>query len=361
MKIAILGAVNIKHMTLISHYLDNIDFNKHEVDIIHIDKYGIDEKVDRVKTHKFNIEINSKWSLLMKAIKYYQFKPFAEKIIKDNEYDLIIVWGTYTGHLFSRFLIKNYDNKYILNIRDYFYENNKIIYFLLKRLIKHSYFVTLSSEGFYKFLPSSNKYKVIYSINKKITDEANMRNGIKQDPPIRISFIGNIRFLDVNKAFITNLKNDSRFILKYFGTGSQPLKEYCVEENISNVVFRDGFDVKETAALLDETDIINNIYGNNNIALNTALSIRLYYSIFLNIPILTSTNTFTAELAKKLELGYEIDPKNMTNIGDEIYQWYHSLNMLEIKKRTNLEKEKIQEHNEDFYLSFKRMLNNEGL
>ncbi|HCZ2936880.1 TPA: capsular biosynthesis protein, partial [Staphylococcus aureus] len=35
MRIAILGATNIKHMSLLSHYLNHIDLNINEVDIIY--------------------------------------------------------------------------------------------------------------------------------------------------------------------------------------------------------------------------------------------------------------------------------------------------------------------------------------
>ena len=48
------------------------------------------------------------------------FKPYATKILKENNYDFVIVWGSYTGHLFKNFLIKNYKERFILNIRDYF-------------------------------------------------------------------------------------------------------------------------------------------------------------------------------------------------------------------------------------------------
>ena len=60
MKIAILGATNIKHMSLISHYLDNIDMSKNQVDIIYTDKYDIDEKVDGITNYyKYSVDINS--------------------------------------------------------------------------------------------------------------------------------------------------------------------------------------------------------------------------------------------------------------------------------------------------------------
>ncbi|MGF2021808.1 capsular biosynthesis protein, partial [Staphylococcus aureus] len=88
--------------------------------------------------------------------------PYAMKILKENHYDFVIVWGSYTGHLFKSFLEKHYKNKFILNIRDYFFENNKLIKYRMKKIVDASRLTTLSSEGFLKFLPKSEKYRIIY-------------------------------------------------------------------------------------------------------------------------------------------------------------------------------------------------------
>ncbi|RIO54105.1 capsular biosynthesis protein, partial [Staphylococcus hominis] len=97
MKIAILGAANIKHMSLISHYMNNIDLQKNQVDIIYVDKYDTEEKINGITNYyKYNLKIKSSWSKLKKIWYYYSFKSFASKILKKNNYDFIIVWGSYT-------------------------------------------------------------------------------------------------------------------------------------------------------------------------------------------------------------------------------------------------------------------------
>ncbi|WP_323703209.1 glycosyltransferase [Mammaliicoccus sp. Dog046] len=361
MKICILGAVNIKHMTLISHYLDNIDSSKHDVDIIYVDKYGIDEDIEVVNKYKYSIKIDPNWSKLKKIKNYYKFKPFAEAIIKKNKYDLVIVWGTYTGHLFKNFLIRNYKERYILNIRDYFHENNKLIFNRMKKLINNSLLTTLSSEGFLKFLPDSEKYQVIYSFNEKILKNCNNKNDIRYEKPIRISFIGNNRFYDVNKKFMLSLKNDNRFLLQYFGTGSDVLKKFAVENNINNTKFIDGFPIEKTSELLNETDVLNNVYGNNEIALDTALSIRLYYAIYLNKPILTSANTFTSKKAEELGLGKDINVYDGELLGDMIEDWYFNLDLIKIEALTNKELIRISNANNDFYIKLRKVLENEAI
>lgn len=359
MKICILGAVNIKHMTLISHYLDNIDLKQNKVDIIYIDKYGINENIDNVEMFKYPIKINNKWSKLRKAKEYYKFKPFAKTIINQNNYDLIIVWGSYTGHLFKGFLVNKYNNRYILNIRDYFNEKNKLVYYRMKKLVENSLITTISSEGFLEFLPKSSKYHVIYSFNKQIIEKSKKNTELNIKLPLKISFIGNNRFYDIHKKFMSSLKNDDRFILQYFGTGSKVLQKFAEENNITNTKFIDGFPIDLTSKLLDETDILNNIYGNKEIALKTALSIRLYYSIYLNKPILTSPNTYTSSVSNKLKLGLDIDFENNREIGNNIINWYKSLEINEINELTNKEKKDIQDNNDSFYSEIKRIIKNE--
>ncbi|MDW4260931.1 capsular biosynthesis protein [Staphylococcus saprophyticus] len=361
MKIAILGATNIKHMSLISHYLDNIDLSTHEIDIIHVDKYGINELIDNVGVHKFPIKINRDYTKFKKLKLYFKFKIFAEKLIKEKRYDLIIVWGTYTGHLFKNFLIKNYKKKYILNVRDYFYESNKIVFKRMKALVDNSILTTLSSDGFLEFLPYSKNYYIIYSFNESMLKNSETRNKLKIDGPLRISFIGNNRFYEVNKKFMISLKNDDRFILQYFGTGSNVLRDFALKNNINNTKFIDGFPIEKTAELLNETDILNNVYGNNDIALDTALSIRLYYAIYLNKPILTSENTFTSKKAKELKLGLDINIKQHVSYGDEIINWYRNLNLKKINELTNKELVRISNVNNFFYKKLRKIIENEDI
>lgn len=358
MKIAILGATNIKHMSLLSHYLDNINLSKNTIDIIYTDKYGIDEKIEGINEYyKYRVNIHSDWSFIKKAKKYYGFKPYASKLLKNNNYDFVIVWGSYTAHLFKNILKKNYPNKYILNVRDYFYENNKLIKHRMKKIVEKSLITTLSSEGFMKFLPHSNKYQVIYSYNSKIIDKAQETVDYKKTYPLNLGFIGNVRFNEINKKLMSELANDERFVLQYFGTGVKDLIKYADDNDIKNVSFKDGFAVANTYKFLDKIDILNNLFGNNEIALDTALSIRMYYSLFLNKPILTTKDTFTAEETNKFGLGFATDPNNIANLGDKLFYWFENLNKDEVNSERAKYMKKVINNNSKFYNKLESIFN----
>lgn len=120
------------------------------------------------------------------------------KIFKENCYDFVIVWGSYIGYLFKSFLEKYYKNKFILNIRDYFFENNKFIKYRMKKIVDVSRVIILFLEGFFKFLFKFEKYRIIYSYNMSIIRESNVIDGFKKRWLINIGFIGNVRFNEIN-------------------------------------------------------------------------------------------------------------------------------------------------------------------
>lgn len=363
MKIAILGATNIKHMSLLTHYLDIIDNQKNEVDIIYTDKYGVNETLNNVnQIYKFDVNINNSMSFFRKALEYYKFRPFAKKILKQNKYDFIIVWGSYTAHLFKDVLIQDYKERYIVNIRDYFYENHKFIYLRMKQIIENSYITTLSSPGFMHFLPEvADKLKVIYSVNKDVINNSIKNENFNFKVPIKIGFIGNIRFLDKNKMLMDCLKNDSRYVLQFFGTGSENLREYAESNSIYNVEFISAFNVNETSQLLNNIDIINNVYGNNDMSLDYALSIRLYYSLFLRKPILTSPNTLTSHEAHNLNLAFDVDDNNCRDLGDQIENWINKIDFHQADAECRKYIENITSINDEFYQNINGRFNYEDI
>ncbi|SGW96095.1 capsular polysaccharide synthesis enzyme [Staphylococcus argenteus] len=358
MKIAILGATNIKHMSLLSHYLNHIDLESNDVDIIYTDKYDINEHFQGINNYyKYKVNIKDNWSFFKKARTYYQFKPYAKQILRQNKYDFIIVWGSYTGHLFKGFLKKHYKNKFILNIRDYFYERNKLIKHRMKKIVNASRLTTLSSEGFLSFLPKSGKYRIIYSYNLSIIEESYVNKSYKSILPINIGFIGNVRFNEINEALMKELANDPRFHLQYFGTGSKHLEAFAQKNHINNVTFSGGFDLTDTPKFLNKIDILNNLFGNQNIALDTALSIRMYYALFLNKPIITTEGTFTATEANKFGLGFSVSPENLKGIGDVLMNWYNNLDVNEIENKRETYRNNVIENNKQFYKEIGRIFN----
>lgn len=346
-KICILSAVNIRHMTLISLYTERLKRDGIDYDIIYMDKYGKDEEFDAKNKYVFTNIINQSSSRLKKGLQYFKFKKFAIPILEMNKYDFIIVWNDVAIFMFAPYLAKKWKGRYCLNIRDYMYEKNLYIYLRFKRVINNSAFTTISSEGFKKFLPHC-VYLHVHSYNKKILDAVTTRLNFRENgKPIRITFIGYVRYYEINKKLCEIFKNDSRFELHYYGTNAEYLEKYSEEKGIQNVTFFNTFPVSETAKYIAKTDIINNLYGNDNINLQNAVSIKLYYGICNRTPILVFKDTYMAEVTSRYGISFVVD-KIDTFLPDKIYEWYSTLDYDVFNKNCERALHDIEQNHKDF-------------
>jgi hypothetical protein len=318
-RICILSAVNIRHMTLISLYTERLKRDNIAYDIIYMDKYGEEEEFNANNKFVFTNIINHKDKKIKKVLQYFKFKKFAIPILENNKYDFIIVWNDVAIFMFANYLSKKWEKKYCLNIRDYSGERNPYIYYRFKKVIKNAAFTTISSDGFRKFLPPHD-YLQVHSFNESILTNIKSKESFREGP-IRIVFIGNVRFLDINRHLLDIFKNDKRFELHYYGTNAEILECYAKENNIQNTKFFGTFQVSETSKYIAITDIVNNLYGNESISLIYALSIKLYYGIYNRTPILVFKGTYMAEIVSKYDIGFVVD-KIDNSLPDQLYKWY---------------------------------------
>lgn len=257
-----------------------------------------------------------------KIVKYFGFYRFVKNHLQKNNYSKVVFLDTSacTVVLLASFMKKYYYKKYWIDIRDYSFENIPIYKKMLKKAIDSAYCVDISSRGFLDFLPPLDDYCVTHNIDYETIEKVKDTPRIDSER-IRISFIGNVRYYDLNKQLLLKFKNDERFIIQFFGTGSDELENFCLVNNISNCKFLGRFPYERTPELYQETDIINNIYGNKTMEVKTALSNKLYYSMYLDKPILVSPNTYMSELVTKYNLGFVVDYEN-ENLVEDLYTWY---------------------------------------
>lgn len=316
-------------MSLISLYTSYLESNNIEYDIIYMDKYGTKEASNAKNIYRHECKIDRSWSKAKKIKSYLSFRKYAKKILIKEKYDFVIVWGIETSIMFVDYLVLSMKNKYILNIRDYPLIEKKLVFTLLKRIIKASKFTTISSVGFRKFLPSHN-YIMMHSLNKNVLDELQQRKKLRgKSEVIRVCFLGYVRFFEQDKKLMDALANDDRYVLQFFGVGSEILREYAVKNNIKNVEFIQSFNVEETSKLLERADIINNLYGNESLSLTTAVSIKYYYAVYLRLPILVYEDTYMGEISN--DIGFIFD-ENYTDLAERLYDWYHGINFKEFNR-----------------------------
>lgn len=346
-RVCILSAVNIRHMTMISLYTERLKRDNIEYDIIYMDKYGEKEEFSANKKFVFTNLINQKRNRVIKTLKYFKFRPYATAILEENQYDFIIVWNDIAIIMFGDYLSKKWPGRYCLNIRDIMVGKNLLVDNQYKRAIKNSAYTTISSDAFKKYLPDHD-YVFVHSLNEKQMSKISPRKSFQsKNVPIRITFIGYIRYMAINKRLMDIFKNDSRFQLNFFGTRVEELEKYALDHNMKNVDFYGTFPVKDTYKFIEKTDLVNNLYGNETKNLRTALSNKLYQGIYNRTPILVYPKTYMAKIIKKYQIGYVVSQFD-EDLPDQIFNWYHALSFQEFNKNCEKIMCEIEQNHDQF-------------
>lgn len=327
-KIAVILPCNLYVVPYFSVYQDALVKTQVSFDVILWNRDLINEECAG-RIIEFNCKDIANDKNVFKAFKYLSYYLFVKKTIAQGKYKKLVFLSTsaWTVVLLSTFLKKHFANKYWIDVRDYTFEHIPLYKRRLATAIEYSSATAISSRGFLSFLPSvsSKEFLVTHNIDFYTIEKIrNLRKKSSVDMPIRISFVGNNRYIDINKELMTIFRNDSRFVLQYFGTRAEELETFASSEGITNVRFHGRFQQEDTYKFYMETDIINNIYGNKSQEVVTALSNKLYYALFLDLPVLVSPNTFMSEITRSVGIGYDVEAID-EGLPQRVYDWYQSV------------------------------------
>ena len=127
---------------------------------------------------------------LGKLAGYLQYKKFVKHILLKEKFDLVVFLQTWSAILMADVVEKHYCGKYIVDVRDYTYEKNPIIYHCEKNLIKKAAMCVISSEGYKEFLPPHNYY--VFHNARELSKEKVLaiRERNKEKEILNISFVG---------------------------------------------------------------------------------------------------------------------------------------------------------------------------
>lgn len=328
----------------------NVDF-----DVIYWNRHNLNEEIHAESKYSFNYQVEDNAKKIYKLFGYLRFKSFAKEILKRNDYDFIILLQTSAGVLLNSLILKRYKKRYILDIRDYTFEKNRLFYKFVERLVKFSSISVISSNGYKFFLPPHNYVNVHNDV--KIDDASIEKFSLRKNSydVINISCIGLIRFNDYNKKVILKFKNDQRFRLKFIGKNAKLLENFCVENQVENVELIDRFPPEVTLDYYQDTHIVNNLYGNNTPLLNYALSNKLYYASKLKKPILVCRNTYMEVVSINYGFGYVFDLED-SDACDKLYNYYNSINWIHLSEGCNKFNNFVNNENINFEKNLKKLL-----
>ena len=314
MKIGIIAFSGRNNMPYLKYYEDIIKNEKVDYECIFWDRFtnGKTEKINNEYT--LHIKCLPGGNKTGKIIPMLKYKYIVEKIIKKEQYTHLIILTTLPGILSNKVLLKQFKNKYILDIRDYTYEKYTFYKNIVDKLVDNSFFTAISSKGFLRFLNDNEKIIPCHNISN--TEEIKETcDDFRNKKQITIGFLGNIRYFEENCKLIDALANNPKYKLVYIGKTNVgcDLEGYCKSKNITNVVFKGEFINEDKPKLYEEIDLINAVYGNNSLEVTTLLPNRLYEGLLLKKPVLATVGTFLGDIVKVNKVGVclNLDDRNI--------------------------------------------------
>lgn len=182
------------------------------------------------------------------------------------------------------------------------------------KCIEHHYMksaLTVHASRFYldlypaKFNQLVLENKPVIEVNTKIYSPRT---------PLRIAYLGNIRYLDILKKLADSVRGDDRFLLSFHGGGPDyfQLKEYVADA--PNIRLTGPYHYSDISDLYNESDIIWAAYPNNDFNVRYAISNKFHESLAYHIPAIYANNTCLGEYVESLGLGFQVDPYSISSI-----------------------------------------------
>ncbi|MCL2546597.1 MAG: hypothetical protein FWE06_05305 [Oscillospiraceae bacterium] len=347
MKILIVGFTKIKYMPYMNFYLGNIDTSENDVHLLYWNRDLQDESTDALQgitLHEFRHYQEDDVSKLAKFRSFAEYRKFALRLLKQETFDVVIVLHSLPGVLIGKILKRQYDGKYIFDYRDSTYEAFPPFKKAVGNLVKRSYATFVSSDAFRVFLPKSEKDKIYTSHNILVDSLAHREEKEAYGTPsdkIRIAYWGFIRHEEINREIIRKIAADSRFELYYYGREQQValnLKQYVKDNGIGNVFFHGEYKPEERYQFVRKTDIIHNIYYDNNTML--AMGNKYYDGVIFRIPQICMRGSFMAGKAAESGVGFACDPRE-EDFAERIFQYYTNINIQTFREKCDAETERV--------------------
>lgn len=332
MKVGIIAANNIRFSPYVFYYtniLDELDID-YEVMLPNRNEDITDVFIEKSKIFS--------WDKNKKSIENYYIYAKKVKRYSKNRFDFMVVLTTNMAVFLSEWLRKNYAKKYIVDIRDYTYEKNKLFFIMEKRVLSNSALNIISSFKFKTFLPQ-NDYLVCHNNTwpkYKKNDEVVINKSLK----IKIGYVGAIAYYNQCVRLMKLVNEDDRFELNFYGKGpaENELKKYNEILKCDRIRFNGLYCAEEKEKIIKSVDIMFNAYGNNNPLLDYALSNKLYDALYFCKPILNSPGTYMSEMSGILSFNIDLDSAENLN---DLYSWYMNLNSNILKEFSDRRYEQI--------------------
>lgn len=354
-KICFVSYTNLYLVPYIKNYIACLEGT---CDVIVWNRHDVKDYFDKCNIIEYSKVIKDNQSSKLKKIKaYLGYTRFVRQHISNNKYDVIIFLQSVGALFCTDMLLRKYKSRYIIDVRDYSIEGNMILKKIEGILFDYSCLNVISSKGYCHFLPKNKTYQLVHNYFEiDPTDIKDFKIREKPKIPLRLSYIGLIRFHNQNKKIIDLFSNDERFIVSFIGKNANELSDYISKKSSKNIILIDQFSPEETLKFYKRTDAILNVYGNNTPLLDYALSNKLYYAATLNIPIIVSKGTYMEKISLQNGFGFVLDFEDI-NIKEKLIEYILNRDMDVFEKKCDIFMKNVSVINADFSKKIKEIIN----
>lgn len=306
--ICIVSMENVKRVPYVTQYIKCLDGK--DFDFLYWDRDCTDDQVGQKNSFPFHHKVRHGEPTLAQKVEkltgYIGFKRYASKVLRENDYKRVVCLTGNVAVLMSDVLLGKYDGRFIIDIRDYWHEDNRGYHEVEQRLIKASPCPVISSPAYKEFL-GEHDFRIMHNSQILSGDERKIAEH-GHELPFRIVCVGAAKNPDYDKRVIDCFANDKRFMLAFRGRGYDQLRGYIEERCITNVETTGEFDFSQTLRQYADADIVLSMYGNGSPYWDYALANKLYFAAQLGLPILVCEKTAMADMTEGYELGVAFDP-----------------------------------------------------
>lgn len=326
MKVAIILSGNLDIQPYVRYFTDVFDSLLIDYEYICWDRdYSNPITINNHEIYSYRRNSSIKNKRFLKLYDYYLFSQFVINHLKKYHYDFLIVHTITNAVFLKNFLIKNFKQKYIFDIRDY-----SPIFVLTKKyvtqLVSHSTFTTISSSGFLTWLPNSNKYVISHNVAMQYLEESQFEHELFKGDKINILTIGQIRDYVTNKRLIVDLGNKDKIRLIFAGYGIEKdnIEKFALN-SYSNVYFLGKYIKEDESHIVQNADFIYIVLP-TDILSSTLMSNRFYLSIVHRKPMIVNEESAQASFVKKFNLGIIV--KSDDNIQEKLFEYINSFDFV---------------------------------
>ena len=241
-----------------------------------------------------------------KLLNLWGYRQFCHAAIKALQPDVVIA-----SHWNNLMMVPRLDRRRQMLI----YENLDVpteAYILRKATtaLEHWYMrrvdLTIHASRFFTKLYSPKIKQLILENKPVLQSPPPQEYAVHQ--PLRVAFIGLLRYRDISKVLIDAVREDSRFLLYFHGDGhARQYLEECAK-GASNIFFTGRYAYEDVARLYEQTDVVWAAYPNKDFNVVYAISNKFHESLSFGIPTIYADKTCLGDFVVENHIGMAVDP-----------------------------------------------------